>query len=125
MPRCGRLAVVLALAAIACGSPTSATLTTGLTGTVVRGPITPVCTVNTPCTAPFSAGFSVDRSGTVVAYFRSDGDGHFTVMLAPGLYRVTADADAPIIAPGSQAKSVMVQAVGLTNVTLEFDTGIR
>jgi len=118
--------VVTAVAlSAACGSATSPTLTTGLTGTVLRGPVTPVCTVNVPCQAPFSAGFTVDRSGMAVARFRSDSDGRFTVMVPPGTYRVIPEADAPLLAPASQAKVVTVQDAGLTTVTLEFDTGIR
>lgn len=119
------LLAAAALTAVGCGSPTSATVTTGLTGTVVRGPVTPVCAINVPCTAPFSAGFTVDRNGTPVAHFRSDGDGRFTVMLSPATYQVVPDTDAPIIAPTAQVKTVLVQEAGLTTVTLEFDTGIR
>ena len=109
----------------ACGSPTSATLTTGLTGTVLRGPVAPVCTASVPCSVPFSAGFTIEGRGITVARFRSNPDGRFTVMLAAGSYRVIPDADAPIISPTSQAKAVTVQDTGLTTVTLEFDTGIR
>jgi len=87
--------------------------------------VTPVCTVNVPCDAPFSAGFTANRNGSAVAHFRSDGDGHFTVMLAAGTYQIVPDADAPIISPKSQVKPVTVQDAGLTTVTLEFDTGIR
>ena len=46
-------------------------------------------------------------------------------MLSAGTYQVVPDADAPIIAPTSQVKTVTVQNSGLTTVTLEFDTGIR
>ena len=108
-----------------CGGSTSATPTTGLTGTVTRGPVTPVCTGNVPCTAPFSAGFAVEGNGREVAHFRSDDTGHFTVMLAPGTYLVIPDSDAPLFAPSAQVKTVTVQNAGLTTVTLDFDTGIR
>jgi hypothetical protein len=117
-------ASVLALLS-ACGSPGTPSSATGLTGTVVRSPVTPVCTVNVPCSAPFSAGFTVDHNGTPVAHFRSDTAGHFTVVLAPGTYRVVPDADAPVISPTSQVKTVTVGGTGLTPVMLEFDTGIR
>jgi hypothetical protein len=116
---------VAALATGGCGAATSPTATTGLTGTVVRGPVAPVCDVNTACTAPFSAGFTVDRNGVVVAQFRSDNNGHFTVSLSPGAYQVTPDADAPLLAPATQAKTVTVVDSGLTTVNLQFDTGIR
>lgn len=119
------VAAVAALISGGCGGPTSATPTTGLTGTVMRGPVTPVCSVSAPCDAPFSAGFTANRSGSAATHFRSDADGHFTVMLQPGTYQIVPDADAPIIAPTSQVKTANVLEAGLTTVTLEFDTGIR
>lgn len=85
----------------------------------------PVCTLDAPCDAPFSAGFSVQQGGQRVAQFRSDADGHFTVTVEPGAYQVVPDPDAPIISPTTQAKAVMVGDAGLTTVTLHFDTGIR
>jgi hypothetical protein len=93
---------------------------------VVRGPITPVCRVDVPCDAPFSAGFTVQRAGRQVAQFQSDSAGQFTVYLQPGAYSVVPNADAPLISPSSQAKAVTVGDTGpLTVVRLAFDTGIR
>jgi hypothetical protein len=120
----GFVAVALLMTA-GCGGATSPSSTTGLTGTVERGPVTPVCSVGVPCSAPFSAGFTVDSNGAAVAHFRSDGRGQFTVMLPPAVYHVIPDADAPLLSPASQVKTVTVQGGGLTTVTLEFDTGIR
>jgi len=101
------------------------TTDTGLIGIVVRGPVQPVCQAQTPCDAPFGAGFTVEQNDRVVATFRSDAQGHFQVHLAPGSYLVVPGPDAPIISPGAQAKPVVVGADGLTSVRLEFDTGIR
>jgi hypothetical protein len=118
--------VTLALSlTAACGNPAASTPTTGLTGVVVRGPITPVCQLDVPCDAPFSAGFTVEQDGRSVARFRSDTNGHFTVWLRPGTYRVVPDRDAPLLVPASQARAVDVGQTGLTNVRLAFDTGIR
>lgn len=117
------IALTIALAAAACSGPTSATPTTGLTGTVTRGPIAPVCQVNVPCDAPFSGGFTA--IGATSTHFRSDAAGQFTVYLNPGSYRIVPDTDAPIISPSSQVKTVSVGPAGLTNVQLQFDTGIR
>jgi hypothetical protein len=103
-------------------SPTPAT---GLTGTVERSPTAPVCEANVSCSAPFSAGFTVGQNGVPVAQFRSDNEGHFTVSLSPGMYQVTPDANAPLLAPATQVKTVTVLDSGLTTVTLDFDTGIR
>jgi hypothetical protein len=117
-------AVMLSMT-VACFSPGSPTPTTGLTGTIVRGPITPVCQVDVPCAAPFSAGFTANHSGIQVSHFRSDATGAFTVWLTPGTYQIVPDVDAPLTAPTTQVKTVTVGNVGLTRTDLEFDTGIR
>ena len=117
--------LVTATIATGCRNPASSTPTTGLTGVVVRGPIAPVCRIDVACDAPFGAGFSVEQHERHVGQFRSDAEGRFTVWLSPGAYRVVPDADAPLMAPSSQAKTVEVGSVGLTAVRLEFDTGIR
>jgi hypothetical protein len=122
------IASMLAFAIIstaACQRPTQSTPTTGLTGIVLRGPVTPVCQVDKPCDGPFSAEFIVERNGNQVGQFRSDSAGIFTVWLSPGIYRIVPGSDAPLIAPTSQARQVEVGATGLTSVRLEFDTGIR
>ena len=117
--------VLVCSVACGCHGPASPTLTTGLTGTMLRGPITPVCQIQVPCDAPFSADFSVEQNGRVVSRFRSEQDGRFTVMLEPGQYRVVPATNAPIIFPASQAKTVDVRGSGPTEIRLTFDTGIR
>jgi hypothetical protein len=125
MNRCLVWLMAAVLGAPAC-SATSPSPTTGLTGVVMRGPVTPVCRVDVPCDAPFSAGFTVQKSGQRVAQFQSDATGRFTVFLAPGPYVVVPNADAPIISPSRQSKTVTVLDNGaLTMVQLMFDTGIR
>jgi hypothetical protein len=118
--------LLAATIAVSACSATAPSPTTGLTGVVTRGPITPVCRIDVPCDAPLSAGFTVQRAGRQVAQFRSDAMGQFTVMLAPGAYSVVPNPDAPIISPASQVKPVTVGDTGaLTVVQLSFDTGIR
>ena len=116
-----------ACGAVLCGCASAGpSPTTGLTGVVIRGPITPVCRVDVPCDAPFSAGFTVQRNGRRVADFQSDASGQFTVFLEPGAYTVVPNSDAGIISPSSQVKPVTVADNGmLTVVRLTFDTGIR
>jgi hypothetical protein len=127
MTRVVRAISMAACGAALCGCASAGpSPTTGLTGVVLRGPITPVCRVDVPCDAPFSAGFTVQRDGRRVGSFQSDASGQFTVFLAPGAYTVVPNADAPIILGSSQAKSVTVADTGmLTVVRLTFDTGIR
>jgi hypothetical protein len=92
---------------------------------VQRGPITPVCQAGVSCDAPFSAGFSVRQRDQVVARFRSNSDGTFSVRVPIGELTIVPDADAPIISASAQAKSVTVPAAGLTGIVWQFDTGIR
>ena len=125
MKQCVVLALLGGIAGAGC-SPDAPSPATGLTGIVTRGPITPVCRVDVPCDAPFSATFNVERSGRRVAQFQSDASGQFTVFLGPGGYIIVPNADAPIIVPTVQTKSVIVADRGaLTVVRLSFDTGIR
>jgi len=115
----------LACCLAGCGSPTAPS-DTGLAGTVVRGPVQPVCVVDGGCSdAPFSASFTVQQGTRVVASFRSDAQGHFEARLPPGSYVVVPGPDAPIISPKTQTKEVQVGSTGLTTVLLQFDTGIR
>ena len=123
--RCCAWLLVAVVAVSACSS-TAPSPTTGLTGVVVRGPITPACRIDVPCDAPFSARFTVQRAGRQVAQFQSDSAGQFTVFLEPGAYAVVPNADAPLLGPTFQSKPVTVADTGLlTVVRLTFDTGIR
>ena len=107
-----------------CGAPTAPS-DSALVGTVLRGPVQPVCQVDVPCDAPFSASFTVQQGDRAVATFRSDSQGHFEVRLAGGVYVVVPGPDAPIMLPRAQAKEVVVGSSGPTTVRLHFDTGIR
>ena len=98
---------------------------TGLQGIVLRGPIQPVCTIDQPCDAPFSAAFVVSQGDQEIARFRSDSAGHFKVALPPGGYSVVPEESAPLMFPQFQRHEVEVGSEGYTTVTLQFDTGIR
>ena len=124
----GMIAVVGGLTAAACNNPASdpeggsVHPTTGLTGTILRGPIMPVCQVNVPCDGPMAAQFSVKQNSRTVATFQTDSAGRFTIALRPGTYVIVPNAD-PLM--NQQSAPVTVQAHGLTSVQLRFDTGIR
>ena len=131
---CGFGLTLLAALAVGCRSGTApdgvqrpgggVVSSTGLEGTMLRGPTRPVCRVDQPCTAPFKSGFEVLQGGQIIARFESDAEGHFLVHLPPGTYSVSADESAPLLAR-ADAHQVTVGPSGLTHVDLEFDTGIR
>jgi hypothetical protein len=131
---CGLSLTLLAALALSCRSGTApdgiqqpgggAVSSTGLEGTMLRGPTRPVCQVDQPCTAPFKSGFVVLQGGRIVARFQSDSAGRFRIQLPPGTYTVSPDESAPLLAR-ADAHEVTVGPSGLTHVDLEFDTGIR
>jgi hypothetical protein len=91
----------------------------GVEGVVMRGPVTPVCTPESPCDAP-APGVAVQalQSGSVVATATTDHNGRFRISLAAGDYMVRTLGSA-------KAQSVHVSPSRLTEVALYIDTGIR
>jgi len=101
-------------------------LTTGLEGTVFRGPINPVEMEGQVNDAPFSALFNVyNLNDRLIKSFSSNTNGEFNVMLAPGNYKIIPDKSAPIMGAEFQVKEVTLDPVGITRLDLFFDTGIR
>jgi hypothetical protein len=118
-------ALAFAAMLLSCSPTINNPPSTGLEGQVLRGPITPVCTENEPCDAPFSAWFSVLKDAREVSRFQSDENGEFAVALDPDVYTIVPDSTAPLMHPQQQRQEVEVQPEGITKVTLHFDTGIR
>jgi len=107
--------------------PSEQEQTSGIRGKVLRGPVAggPL-TENAPSEAPFSATFSVrDTEGNEVARFRSDEEGSFELLIAPGDYLIVADASSPVFRPEEQPQPVTVPAGEIVELTLRFDTGMR
>jgi hypothetical protein len=100
-----------------------AAVVTGLFGTVVLSPATPVCQAGKPCTAP-AAGvrLTFSRGSTDVKSVVTTSTGHYRVVLAPGVYSVRVRGlKVARLAPTTV--TVMRGAVRRRNFTL--DTGIR
>jgi hypothetical protein len=57
--------------------------------------------------------------------FSSNAVGEFSVILAPGAYKIKPDNSAPILSAELQVKEMTVNPIGLTHIDLFFDTGIR
>lgn len=118
-------AAVAGLATAAVLACSSTAPTTGLQGTVTRGPIAPVCQVGSPCTAPVAGTFTVWRGTVSITTFRSDSSGHYAVALDPGTYTIIAGSDVPVFDPSQRQQTATVGPSGYTAFDITFDTGIR
>jgi hypothetical protein len=103
---------------------------TGVRGTVTSGPTCPVETQppDPACAARPVAGavlvFS-DAAGAEVARAISDADGTFSVELAPGAYRVTAQPVEGLMGTPEPMEVEVEAGQPMTELQVSYDTGIR
>ena len=118
-------ACVLAASAAAAAESFAAGPDSGVRGRVLYGPTCPVQRVGQTCTRPYRATIAVRREpgGRLVARVRSSSSGYFTLRLAAGRYRLVPRTGNPY--PRSSPVSIVVRAHRYTNITIEFDSGIR
>ena len=97
------------------------TVHSGLYGHVTRGPITPVCVAEQPCTEP-AAGATLKflRNGNLVAQARVKDDGTYRVSLPPGVYSVSAQSRRPL-----DPTTARVRSGRFARADFAIDTGIR
>jgi len=80
---------VIGVVCLVGGAAQASTVKSGLYGKVTRGPITPVCIAELPCSAPVSGAMIVfSRAGHEVARTRTSTKGTYRVALTPGTYNV-------------------------------------
>jgi hypothetical protein len=116
-----RVAAVIAVAALAAVSGAGAAGQSGLRGTVARGPITPVCIAEQPCSAPApGVTLTFTSAGRPAVRTRTGKGGTYRVALAPGFYTVAASAGRSI-----EPHAVRVAGGTFRHVDLSIDTGIR
>jgi hypothetical protein len=120
--RCAVLTASVLAVLAACGAA-GGTTTSGLRGTVTRGPITPVCRVGTPCEAPAAKVVLVFRREGRVARTTTDAKGRYRIALAPGTWAVslTRTGIGSMVYP----RQARVVAHTFRLVDLSIDTGIR
>lgn len=99
-----------------------AAIVSGLFGTVVRSPATPVCQAGQPCTAP-AAGVTLTfyRGGSAVKSAVTTSTGHYRVQLMPGVYTVRLATKMARLAP----TTVTVTRAVVARRNFTIDTGIR
>jgi hypothetical protein len=103
----------------------AATTSSGLRGVVKRGPITPVCRAEEPCTEPAkNVTLLFARNGRVLGRSTTDAAGRYRIVLPVGVYRVSRNVSRGI-GRGLEPTQVRVQAGRFVRVDFSIDTGIR
>jgi hypothetical protein len=112
------VAVAVVLGGTATAAPRAAS---GLHGTVLRGPTTPVCREGVPCHAP-AARMRISFVAAGVSHVTTtDAKGRYAIALAPGAYAVRVAR-----AIGGVRPSTVVVPAGASRLqNLTVDTGIR
>jgi hypothetical protein len=124
-------AATAAFALVAAASSGGAT-GSGLYGTVMKGPVMPVCRQGVPCNAPVKVTLVFTRTtadGTVARpthkwLVRSTEQGKYKVALDPGYYSVRSAVKIGMGRP-PKPHEVHVRAGHWDKIDLFFDTGIR
>ena len=122
------LSAFILLTFSACSATATQPTTSGIHGTVLIGPISPVSKVGEVNERPYPNAtiFVMDPSGRYrVAEVVSDKDGFFKVNLAPGKYLLDPQSPNGQSLPVAQPQSVLVSANGFVEVTIHYDSGIR
>jgi hypothetical protein len=115
--------LILVLATCSINSPTPRG--SGIEGQVWIGPMCPAVQPGQDCPdQPYSATLTVRTlDGVQIAQFHTDDRGHFQVPLVPGQYILHPESPNGIPFAGDQ--SFMVETGRFTQITVQYDSGIR
>ena len=97
----------------------------GIEGQVLMGPMCPVAQPGQGCPdQPYQATLTVNsRNGGTIVQFQTDGQGHFSVPLAPGEYILHPES--PNGTPFAADQTIVVGTGQYTQITVNYDNGIR
>ena len=99
----------------------AAVLASGLPGVATKGPTTPVCRDDVPCSAPAAGVTILFTHAGLRRGVTTDAHGRYRVVLPPGRYAV----EIPRQRFGFQPRSVRVVTGRYRRVDFFLDTGIR
>jgi hypothetical protein len=116
------LLVILVVALLSTADASGATASrSGLRGTVLIDPASPLCKPGSPCTQPAAHTLlKFWRKGRLVANTRTDRRGRYRIALRPRTYTVTSTGTAPL-----KPARITVATGRYRRVTFRIDTGIR
>ncbi len=108
------------------GTPLPGTTDSGIKGTVLLGPLSPVVREGEPDSRPYAATIVIRNAGgaTEVTRVHSGLDGRFSVALPPGAYVLDPVPGGDPL-PWAGQQEVIVEPHAFTQVVILYDTGIR
>jgi hypothetical protein len=117
--------VSVGLASLIAGAASAAPSPSGLRGVVTRGPITPVCVAETPCSEPAkNVTLTFSRAGHLIGRAVTDGQGRYRLRLPAGLYTVRRGSSAGA-GKRLDPNRARVLPRRFARVDFSIDTGIR
>jgi hypothetical protein len=121
-----RLVLVISSLALVVATGARATTARGtLSGTVTRGPITPVCAIEQPCDEPAAnVTLLFTQNGSTIGRALTDMNGHYRVRLPAGAYTVRRPS-ASTMDRKLDPNRVRVYARRTLRIDFSIDTGIR
>jgi hypothetical protein len=119
------LLILAAVGLLAAAGAQATSTPSGLRGTVTRGPISPVCVAEQPCSEPAHNVTLVFLLGNHVAGRTvTDTAGRYRIRLAPARYQVSGTVQ-PRIGRALEPDHARVFPGSFTRVDFSIDTGIR
>ena len=118
-----RIFAIALVAAALLGSSAGGAVTvrSGLYGHVTRGPISPMCVAEQPCSEPAGgATLRFLRDKQLAGAVRVQASGSYRILLAPGVYTVSAASRRPL-----DPSTVRVRSGVVVRLDFAIDTGIR
>ena len=120
-----RVLIVTICAGVVAATAAGASPQSGVSGVVDRGPISPMCVAEQPCSAPARHVRVVFlQSGRAAGQATTDDAGKYRVALPAGAYTVQV-AGRTMQGAGSEARTVRVPATRWVKANFSLDTGIR
>jgi hypothetical protein len=117
-------ALSLALVIVAGAGAQVTAVSSGLRGVVMRGPITPICVAEEPCTEPAgNVTLLFSRNGRIVGRAVTDSAGRYRLRLPAGVYAVRRPASVGI-GRGIEPDHARVYARRFVRIDFSIDTGI-
>lgn len=116
---------ILIILLATCSFQEAAPADSGVEGQVLIGPMCPVVQVGQPCPdQPYQTKLTINgQDGKRITQVQTDQQGRFKISLKPGQYILHPES--PNVMPFTAEQSFSVAAGQFTQITVNYDSGIR